>query len=113
MFNVLGEAIQIRCHAPSNSCDEVKTSWTSCLVVDLSVLDERPYGGSVTTQSTLNNGSFRASAKTNPSAAMLKKRRFFLAPKTIRRCASTPVSYTHLRAHETRHDLVCRLLLET
>src|SRR5450759_2790153 len=22
-----------------------------------------------------------------------------------------PVSYTHLRAHETRHDLVCRLLL--
>src|SRR5450756_2430294 len=23
-----------------------------------------------------------------------------------------PVSYTHLRAHETRHDLVCSLLLE-
>src|SRR5450756_2819970 len=26
--------------------------------------------------------------------------------------SSMPVSYTHLRAHETRHDLVCRLLLE-
>src|SRR5450759_2301859 len=26
--------------------------------------------------------------------------------------AEEPVSYTHLRAHETRHDLVCRLLLE-
>src|SRR5450756_717901 len=26
--------------------------------------------------------------------------------------ASHSVSYTHLRAHETRHDLVCRLLLE-
>src|SRR5450756_910967 len=26
-------------------------------------------------------------------------------------CVET-VSYTHLRAHETRHDLVCRLLLE-
>src|SRR5450756_360282 len=25
---------------------------------------------------------------------------------------SIPVSYTHLRAHETRHDIVCRLLLE-
>src|SRR5450759_2027960 len=25
---------------------------------------------------------------------------------------SQPVSYTHLRAHETRHDIVCRLLLE-
>src|SRR5450756_1431649 len=40
---------------------------------------------------------------------------------TIRICTSKnktilkisfPVSYTHLRAHETRHDLVCRLLLE-
>ena len=26
--------------------------------------------------------------------------------------ASQSVSYTHLRAHETREDLVCRLLLE-
>src|SRR5450759_4684214 len=26
--------------------------------------------------------------------------------------ATGTVSYTHLRAHETRHDLVCRLLLE-
>src|SRR5450756_2553906 len=25
---------------------------------------------------------------------------------------TVPVSYTHLRAHETRHDIVCRLLLE-
>ena len=30
--------------------------------------------------------------------------------KTEQRKAA--VSYTHLRAHETRHDLVCRLLLE-
>src|SRR5450759_4640350 len=28
------------------------------------------------------------------------------------RNALATVSYTHLRAHETRHDLVCRLLLE-
>src|SRR5450756_3130632 len=26
--------------------------------------------------------------------------------------ATHAVSYTHLRAHETRHDIVCRLLLE-
>ena len=26
--------------------------------------------------------------------------------------ALNPVSYTHLRAHETRHARVCRLLLE-
>src|SRR5659263_155884 len=30
----------------------------------------------------------------------------------VRRGSSMAVSYTHLRAHETRHDLVCRLLLE-
>src|SRR5450756_2741102 len=29
-----------------------------------------------------------------------------------RRPGHLAVSYTHLRAHETRHDLVCRLLLE-
>ena len=33
----------------------------------------------------------------------------YLLPVTI---SSIAVSYTHLRAHETRHDLVCRLLLE-
>src|SRR5450756_2896321 len=36
--------------------------------------------------------------------------------QTVQRCieralAYGPVSYTHLRAHETRHDRVCRLLL--
>ena len=30
----------------------------------------------------------------------------------MRHWHSTPVSYTHLRAHETSQDLVCRLLLE-
>src|SRR5665648_907444 len=30
----------------------------------------------------------------------------------IKRLPREAVSYTHLRAHETRHDLVCRLLLE-
>src|SRR5450756_2714527 len=30
----------------------------------------------------------------------------------VARSTLCTVSYTHLRAHETRHDLVCRLLLE-
>src|SRR5450756_2615842 len=34
------------------------------------------------------------------------------AAERSRAMPCTPVSYTHLRAHETRHDLVCRLLLE-
>ena len=33
-----------------------------------------------------------------------------LTPKKAQEMGA--VSYTHLRAHETRHDLVCRLLLE-
>src|SRR5665648_1217466 len=32
-------------------------------------------------------------------------------PTSPSTCWCSPVSYTHLRAHETRHDLVCRLLL--
>src|SRR5450756_943646 len=34
------------------------------------------------------------------------------AGKTTTVDGASSVSYTHLRAHETRHDLVCRLLLE-
>src|SRR5450756_1301993 len=36
----------------------------------------------------------------------------FDLPTQLGMDADHPVSYTHLRAHETRHDLVCRLLLE-
>ena len=32
--------------------------------------------------------------------------------ESIRRCGTVTVSYTHLRSHETRHEVVCRLLLE-
>src|SRR5665648_1142891 len=35
-----------------------------------------------------------------------------LNEELINKNSIAPVSYTHLRAHETRHDLVCRLLLE-
>src|SRR5450756_2831841 len=36
----------------------------------------------------------------------------YSASRGIPKLRLAPVSYTHLRAHETRHDLVCRLLLE-
>src|SRR5450756_1408312 len=36
----------------------------------------------------------------------------FDVPKSCPDVPENAVSYTHLRAHETRHDLVCRLLLE-
>src|SRR5660398_289318 len=33
-------------------------------------------------------------------------------PHPVRQRCRPPVSYTHLRAHETKANLVCRLLLE-
>src|SRR5450756_453872 len=56
-----------------------------------------------------------------PSGDLLKKvtqayyiiaLRALLRYLIVQRQSLVPVSYTHLRAHETRHDLVCRLLLE-
>src|SRR5450756_3085149 len=37
---------------------------------------------------------------------------YIAAIGTVKNGSVWAVSYTHLRAHETRHDLVCRLLLE-
>src|SRR5660398_177105 len=34
------------------------------------------------------------------------------SPRVARMIRGIPVSYTHLRAHETKANLVCRLLLE-
>src|SRR5450756_2738109 len=40
---------------------------------------------------------------TLPDSTLLR-----ISPEAL--CGTCTVSYTHLRAHETRHDLVCRLL---
>src|SRR5450756_2560020 len=63
-----------------------------------------------------------AAATGTPSCAAASELRFKGCPASLVRewLSSAPapsssprtVSYTHLRAHETRHDLVCRLLLE-
>ena len=47
-------------------------------------------------------------------AGVLEEQRFFvhLILRELGRKVLQPVSYTHLRAHETVLDLVCRLLLE-
>ena len=45
----------------------------------------------------------------SPATVTTSRRR---ATKHVPRVSSYSVSYTHLRAHETEADLVCRLLLE-
>eukprot|EP00831_Metopus_contortus_P002107 TRINITY_DN10783_c0_g1_i1.p1 TRINITY_DN10783_c0_g1~~TRINITY_DN10783_c0_g1_i1.p1 ORF type:complete len:128 (+),score=12.17 TRINITY_DN10783_c0_g1_i1:154-537(+) len=45
-------------------------------------------------------------------ASSVSSRLFFSCPIFAWRAPHVPVSYTHLRAHETSLHLVCRLLLE-
>ncbi|WP_460366227.1 hypothetical protein [Staphylococcus aureus] len=58
----------------------------------------------------------RSTRKESSAASDVYKRQNILrqiAAQSIQQINnSTPVSYTHLRAHETLSDLVCRLLLE-
>ena len=54
-----------------------------------------------------NDGVMRAADGTPLKQALAR------AQRRDRLRALGPVSYTHLRAHETVLDLVCRLLLET
>src|SRR5659263_120832 len=56
--------------------------------------------------------SARGIPEEKPSSRTKKTRRFANAFRSADMRGIVPVSYTHLRAHETRHDLVCRLLLE-
>src|SRR5450759_5882839 len=56
----------------------------------------------------LSSSSFVNAVRRRPAKANLPSSSTALS----RAAGPWPVSYTHLRAHETRHDLVCRLLLE-
>ncbi|WP_460366091.1 hypothetical protein [Staphylococcus aureus] len=53
----------------------------------------------------------RSTRKESSAASDVYKRQVYAA-STLRSPRCSPVSYTHLRAHETLSDLVCRLLLE-
>src|SRR5450759_2879532 len=101
-----------------------------------SARDDRDRSGivaHVTPESAEHDGGARRTGKVNRLAAgVWRGVRARLGCDLERRCAlveregegvagrnrrhyrrgSAAVSYTHLRAHETRHDLVCRLLLE-
>src|SRR5450759_4438745 len=57
-----------------------------------------------TSKTTLNARSIVLLSTTDECAILVRA--------ASRAQAPVSVSYTHLRAHETRHDLVCRLLLE-
>src|SRR5659263_668901 len=83
-------------------------NWTNCLVGVVKVhyaFCQNLIGANNTFPKCLiikYHGQFRTSQNNS----------FCPCVKHIGQYGNIPVSYTHLRAHETRHDLVCRLLLE-
>ena len=78
----------------------------------------------VSSHTTTNNGSFSVSVPTDPFGdgvssgtktivvSVIEGSSPFYLTGTGNASILVTVSYTHLRAHETREDLVCRLLLE-
>ncbi|WP_460366149.1 hypothetical protein [Staphylococcus aureus] len=54
----------------------------------------------------------RSTRKESSAASDVYKRQVDTEQVTSLMVDTVPVSYTHLRAHETLSDLVCRLLLE-
>src|SRR5450756_2765211 len=77
----------------------------------LSCPSSRPFSRETTTDPALERGRFCYCRETMGKDPLL------LHPSDEEdaglglRVSKRSVSYTHLRAHETRHDLVCRLLL--
>eukprot|EP00658_Telonema_sp_P-2_P058542 TRINITY_DN47039_c0_g1_i1.p2 TRINITY_DN47039_c0_g1~~TRINITY_DN47039_c0_g1_i1.p2 ORF type:complete len:106 (-),score=19.80 TRINITY_DN47039_c0_g1_i1:91-408(-) len=63
-----------------------------------------------------NPGSDSSAPNPNPNPTIQRaagrKRWRLNSHDSARHCVSNPVSYTHLRAHETPEHLVCSLLLE-
>ena len=57
-------------------------------------------------------GGAAAGSESSPRVAMAACAGLFGSDAPSGADGAKAVSYTHLRAHETRHDLVCRLLLE-
>src|SRR5665648_1132482 len=85
------------------------------LVCNPAIAQEQPPKPIQVTVSTLQNLSFGSFIQSGTSGTVT------VTPDGLRTASgnlilpnmsSNAVSYTHLRAHETRHDLVCRLLLE-
>ena len=72
--------------------------------------DWHPDGRLVVVKSRANN-QYLIQIETRPASYEFEDLISFTAPTGVNNYRG-PVSYTHLRAHETRGNLVCRLLLE-
>eukprot|EP00656_Telonema_subtile_P021031 TRINITY_DN2207_c0_g1_i1.p1 TRINITY_DN2207_c0_g1~~TRINITY_DN2207_c0_g1_i1.p1 ORF type:complete len:289 (-),score=56.72 TRINITY_DN2207_c0_g1_i1:13-879(-) len=71
-----------------------------------------PFGASATAAPTPTLSPFGSAAPSGLGATHVAAPAPFGTPAVLTSFPTTTVSYTHLRAHETVLDLVCRLLLE-
>src|SRR5450756_2146776 len=114
---VSGWALQLQCNPCSHDFGQVQIGKSSSYSFKLTntgnktvdVLSKSKQG------SAFSFGHFPLPVTIQPGASILLP--VIFTPTAKRWTAGTvtiasTVSYTHLRAHETRHDIVCRLLLE-
>ena len=81
------------------------------MVVTEAMVEEMKNGSVIVDVSIDRGGCFETSEVTTHTDPVFKK--YGVLHYCVPNIASrVPVSYTHLRAHETVLDLVCRLLLE-
>src|SRR5450756_2757719 len=87
--------------AERNSLYNLPTGWSS--VSNKYLIEKNPLTGKKVKQRDY---------QTSGSLPIIDQGRDYIGGYSNLQDIAVPVSYTHLRAHETRHDLVCRLLLE-
>src|SRR5665648_36655 len=71
----------------------------------------KPVGEAISVNTEVNETPAVVLPERKPDTQIIWIQQYSFAPRDpIIYVGDKPVSYTHLRAHETRHDLVCRLL---
>src|SRR5678815_3984049 len=78
--------------------------------VEVHVIDDSPEGAGRPVVEAIDDSRIRYEQMPSPTGGLPSRVRNSAWPKA--RGTFIPVSYTHLRAHETPEQLVCRLLLE-
>src|SRR5665648_345820 len=89
---------------------QTKEGQLPCLKRMLSTVQVYPYV--IERVDAILNKYGKVKDNASPELSRIRKELLSKQSGVSKRLHAIPVSYTHLRAHETRHDLVCRLLLE-
>src|SRR5450756_1312035 len=100
-----GYEIDLYCPA----CDPGSEAWVATVNTVAELSELMPYVNAVVEKGEYIPGVPTLVWREGAHKLFLKSRQVGI--NNLHDRAHAAVSYTHLRAHETRHDLVCRLLL--